>query len=84
MPAVDAHGLREAGEIVEVRRGYMSSWGHFKAWPRTSDPLSPYTLRKYGALDGGLPGDPGSSLGGLVIFLRLKASTAAEALGCGL
>jgi hypothetical protein len=34
--------------------------------------------------DGGLPGDPGSSLGGLVIFLRLKASTAAEALACGL
>jgi hypothetical protein len=27
---------------------------HFKAWPRTSGPLSPYTLRKYRACGGDL------------------------------
>ena len=32
-----------------VRRGCISSRGHFKAWPCTSGRLSPYTLRKYGA-----------------------------------
>jgi hypothetical protein len=37
------------GSVVRVRRGCISSRRHVKAWPRTSGPLSPYTLRKYGA-----------------------------------
>jgi hypothetical protein len=44
----------ERGEAVRVQARCISSRGHFKAWPRTSGPLSPYTLRKYGAGGGDL------------------------------
>jgi hypothetical protein len=42
--------------MIDRRAGQIPSWpwrsttsAHVKAWPRTSGPLSPYTLRKYGA-----------------------------------
>jgi len=34
---------------IRVQARCISSERHVKAWPRTSGPLSPYTLRKYGA-----------------------------------